>query len=252
MLLVWWCHIVAFTSTSNATKNSMDLQTSSTFFRPYYYNRRPSYPQRYPANYNRPNGNNQRPNYYPAASQTTTIRPTYYPVGTYWTKKSDEQIRAEVAAYTAGHFCNSAAAAAAASSQGPPGICWDSSNQKLRTSSNLTIEDFVIFYARMDYSYMSENIRFRDEICEQSRRFNNVGLICVPYKRISYSSAESESDVECPENARKNGGSVCITGGNCICYLEQYQKIVSEQRTRYYSSLYFLPPIDSPQEYYDL
>ena len=243
MLLVWWSHIACI-SVSNATG---DLQASSTYFRPYfYYNRRPSYPTNnngnnrrpvYPINY-RPNyGNNWHPNYYPALPATTR-RPTYYPAAPTTrrpTKTMEQLLEEKRDAYIAGHFCNSAEAAF--SSQGPPEICWDSANKKLRTSSNLTIESFVTFYARLYRFYsMDKDIRFRDEICEQSRRFNNVGIICVPFKDIDYDEeSDYSSDVECPANARKTRTSACITDGNCICFLDQYHKIAKEGTKQYWN-----------------
>ena len=251
MLLVWWSHIV-FTSASkdadafllhkNATNNSTDLNVSSQYNRPYYFNRRPSYPANnngnnrrpvYPTNY-RPNyGNNQRPNYYPA-SQATTRRPNYYPAAPTASRPTTtkERLFAQEAAYTAGYFCNSAEAAA--SSQGPRGICWDSRNQKLKIDPNLTIENFVYFYSGLQLTRsLKENTAFRDEICEQSRGFNNVAIICVPYKRIDYdSSYESETDVECPTNARKTSAS-CF-GQSCICYLDQYHRVAVVNLRNYF------------------
>ena len=165
-------------------------------------------------------GNHQRPKYVPVAKAETSR----YRVA------PKKQLLAEEAAYTAGHFCNTAESAT--SNQGIPGICWDPTNQKLKTSSNLTIRNFVKFYSRLlptrfvgRYS-LKPNILFLTEICEQSRKLNNAGLICVPYKHIEYDSdTQTLAEAECPANTRGGVTPTCV-GEYCICYVDQYHRDV--------------------------
>ena len=135
--------------------------------------------------------------------------------------------------YAAGHFCN--APETAASNLGPPGICWDSANRKLKTSPSLTMGNFVSFFSRVEKTrLLGGNSEFRDQICEQSRRFNNVALICVPFRNVPYdTSVETHSDVECPSNARQASGN-CY-GTNCICYLDQYHMIAQANKNHYHN-----------------
>ena len=228
MLLVWWSHIVFFTSASqdvhadlhNKTDNSTDLQASSQYYKPYYFNRRPGYP----------NGNNRLPVY------PTNYRPNYgfnlRPISIVNRPASTEaQVVAEIAAYAAGHYCNSAETVA--SNLGPPGICWDSKNKKLKIGPNLTMENFVNFYSRVQNAIiLGGNAEFRNQICEQSRRFNNAAIICVPFKHNYFDdSYETRADVECPANARKAFAD-CF-GKECVCYVDQYHRIALDNQFRF-------------------
>ena len=243
MLLACWSHIF-FTSASkdanaiphDAADNTTELRASSQYYRPYYYNRRPSYTSNYNGNNRRPvyptncrpimainYGTNQRPNYLAVAPTVNRPGPT----------STLAQITAEVVTYAAGHFCN--APETAASNLGPPGICWDSANRKLKTSPSLTMGNFVSFFSRVEKTrLLGGNSEFRDQICEQSRRFNNVALICVPFRNVPYdTSVETHSDVECPSNARQASGN-CY-GTNCICYLDQYHMIAQANKNHYHN-----------------
>ena len=254
MLLVLSSHIT-FTSASNDVflhetandNNSKDMFVSSQNYRPYNYNQRPNYPSNYNGNnrlpsYQQPNDffanirlpdylTNYRPNY------GTTQRPNYQPTSPTTGKiiTINDRYLASEAGIEGENTCEWDREKTTTNSMlGPPGICWDPTNQKIRIAHNLTIENFVIFYARMERPRsLYQNASFRDQICEQSRRFNSVGLICVPNKKgIPYSfSAESASDVECPANARKTNVIEC-TKENCICYLDQYHEIAKEQQNR--------------------
>ena len=260
MLLAWLSNFT-FTSASNdaflhghSNDHSKDLQASAQYYRPYNYNQRPNYPSNinnnnrwpsYSANSKPSFGTTKRPNYPHPASAPTASRPG--------TINLQDRFEAAYSAAEAENHCNSTEGET--SSQGPPGICWDPTKQKIRIAHNLTIENFVIFYTRMESSSRSldGNARFRDQICEQSKRFDSGAIICVPNKRIP----PNLSDVsECPENARKTHVRVCSktsklsnyspAAENCICVLDQYFDIAAEQQTRYFR-LFVKPTLQETQ-----
>ena len=262
MLLVFWSNI-AFTSASNdiylngnRNDNSNDLQAYPQNNRPYInYNQRPSYAStnignnRLPSNptNNRVSGTAQRPPAAPTANRPA-INSAAFNTASYTPSQSEKE---RYRATEAENICNSAEGET--SSQGPPGICWDPTNQKLRIGSSLTIENFVLFYSRMQHSRtLDKNARFRDQICEQSKRFNSVGVICVPYKGTPPNLMSDVS--ECPDNARKSFFFICSKTAklsnylppveNCICVLDQYFDIVAEEQTRHFR-LYVKPTLQN-------
>ena len=221
-----------FHQAADEASRELDQQGSAQNYRPYgnnrrpiypannyVNNRRPIYPTSYYGNYRRPSyptnfGNNRRPPLnsinnnrpattgYPAASATNNRRP------------------APPTEPTSNRPCNSTDDATQ-----QDGICWDANNQLLRTSSNLMIEKFVAFYSKYFGTKLSDTSRFRSQICDQSRRFNSVGVLCV-----------STGEDDCMLNGSASAQS-CINY-DCICVVgERYQKIAKEN-THFFSSYF--------------
>ncbi len=202
----------------NATAVAQDQQVASQYYRPYYYNRRPAYNynQRpnYPSNYRPTYGNNQRPTY-------NSVSNNYRPATTRRPNVSNNNL------------CSSSTPID--SNQGN-WICWDQTNQRLRMGPNLTIEKFVIFYAQLAQGPVDQP-GFRRQICEQSRRFNNVGIYCVPFRIISQGDGETgfESEGECRSKTDEQiAFSVCDNISSlCVCISDQYDRIAYQNKSPY-------------------
>ena len=118
-------------------------------------------------------------------------------------------------------------------------ICWDASNDKLQMGPNLSIENFVAFYSRLAGGSIYGRSAFRKQICEQSKqRFNNAGIVCVPYERIS----SNEWYGGCPANAKKAHANFCQY--ECICITDQYSHIANNNVFPYISNFFsYLPSV---------
>ncbi len=234
MLIVLWSHscILFSASTSqindeildgreNATAVSQDQQVSSQYYRPYYYNRRPAYNyynQRPAYNYYQRPSYPSRPNYRPA--YVNNQRPAYSSVPNNNYRPTTTTTTTRRPSISNNNYCTSSTPTD--SNQGN-WICWDQTNQKLRMGPNLTVEKLVIFYAQLcDGRVMDYNEAFRQQICEQSRRFNNVGIVCV-----KYDSNAGEGHSDCP-SSRKFPGICTAVSGMCVCVNDQFQDIASQ------------------------
>ena len=108
-----------------------------------------------------------------------------------------------------------------------------SNKPKIKNQLQLDNKEFCqILLATAPYSFcwtlysLKPNILFLTEICEQSRKLNNAGLICVPYKHIEYDSdTQTLAEAECPANTRGGVTPTCV-GEYCICYVDQYHRDV--------------------------
>ncbi len=178
---------------------SGEQQASSQYYRPYNnYNRRPAYPVRRPA-YN--NYINQRPQRPAAAPSNTNYRPAPAPTTS-----------------SAKTTCGSS------NSFQQYGICWAADSQRLQISPNLTIENFVRFHKINFYDDVLYSTSYRQQLCEQSRRFNSVGILCV-----TSSASNHEDDDDCLY--RRAGGvstsaaKSCLNN-DCICVVgDPYESI---------------------------
>ena len=192
----------------NAGGDQLDQQVYAQNYRPYVNNRRPSYPA-YVGNNRRPPSNsinNNRP-------ATSSNRPV-------------------------GSSASSCSSPDAATQQG--GICWDSANQLLRTAPSLTNDQLVAFYSKNFGSSLARAPRFRSQICEQSRRFNSVGVLCV-------STGEEDCELNGASSAQSciNYDCICVVGGRC-------QQIAQANMGSFYSSnfpAWMLPYIYNYQQY---
>ena len=174
LLVVWWSNCCVATSANNFI-SGVDQQASSQYYRPYSYNRRPGFVQ------------NQQPSHYCPVGTTNNYRPM--------TRPPTRPVAPQVS--------NSQPACSSTDENRNQGnwICWDAPNDKLRMGPNLSIENFVALYSRLAGGSIYDRPAFRNQICEQSRRFNNAGIVCAPYP--DKSSVESYGYVDCPANAKK-------------------------------------------------
>jgi hypothetical protein len=176
-----------------------EQQASAQYYRPYYnYNRRPAYPVRRPV-YN--NYINQRPQRPAAAPFNTNYRPAPAPTS------------------AISGSCGSS------NSYQQYGICWAADSQRLQISPSLTIENFVRFFKKNLYVGFFDSPSYRQQICEQSRRFNSVGVMCV-----TPPSNFEEDDDDCvyrrPGGVTSFASKKCITGEVCICTVgDPYESI---------------------------
>jgi hypothetical protein len=161
---------------------SGEQQASAQYYRP-YNNRRPAYPVRRPS-YN--NYINQRP-LTPAASNNN-----YRPAPTI----------ARPSTAVTGSTCSSS------NTYQQYGICWAADSQRLQISPSLTIENFVRFHKINLYDNVLYSTSYRQQLCEQSRRFNSVGILCIT------SASNHEDDDDC--FYQRAGGTYTSTAKSCI------------------------------------
>lgn len=183
-----------------------EQQTSAQYYRPYNYNRRPGYPVRRPA-YN--NYINQRPQRPAAAPSNNNYRPA--------------PTTARPSAAVTGTTCRSS------NSYQQYGICWAEESQRLQINPSLTIDNFVRFHKINLYDDVLYSSSYRRQLCEQSRRFNSVGILCVS------STSNFEDDDDCfynrAGNVRTSAAKSCINN-DCICVVgDPYESIASNTKS---------------------
>ena len=192
---------------------SEDQQTSAQYYRPYNnVNRRPAYPVRRPTYSNYIN-NQQRPVQRPVQRpQTPSVSSNYRPSAPTVAAQSSN-IRPSTSSNTGtGTSCTSS------NSYGQYGICWDAQSQRLQIGPNLTIENLVRFHAYNLYSSLTYSTVYRQQLCQQSRRFNSVGLLCV-------STGEDDCNYHRGNNVYTSAAQSCIND-DCICVVgEPYETI---------------------------
>jgi hypothetical protein len=172
---------------------SGEQQASAQYYRP-YNNRRPAYPVRRPS-YN--NYINQRP-LTPAASNNN-----YRPAPTI----------ARPSTAVTGSTCSSS------NTYQQYGICWAADSQRLQISPSLTIENFVRFHTTNLFNSVLYLATYRQQMCEQSRRFNSVGVKCAEEEECYFKRTSSTYTAV---------ASSCIND-DCICVVgDPYESIASK------------------------
>ena len=188
---------------------SGDQQTSAQYYRPYNVNRRTAaYPVRRPAAYpvRRPAYNNYINNQRPQTPVSSNYRPSAPTVNAQPNNNRPS---------TSGTTCTSS------NSYGQYGICWAADSQRLQIGPNLTIENLVRFHAYNLYSSLTYSTVYRQQLCQQSRRFNSVGLLCV-------STGEDDCNYHRGNNVYTSAAQRCIND-DCICVVgEPYETIASQ------------------------
>ncbi|KAI9558999.1 hypothetical protein GHT06_015788 [Daphnia sinensis] len=219
LFIQWNDYLHAYAATTNESPSIEigDQQTSDQYYRPYNgANRRPAYPTygnrpSYAVNNQRPAVNNLRPTY-------TTRRPNYPASNNNYRPAPTSSDR-----FTSG-LCSSSP-----NTYQQYGICWDAAAQRMQIGSHLTIENFVRFYignmenGSFDYKDTSQ---YYDAICEQSKRFNGVGILC-----------NSDGEDYCNDH-RIGGGqndiiavSTTCWGEECICVVgDRYEELALAMR----------------------
>ncbi|XP_046459396.1 uncharacterized protein LOC124205881 isoform X3 [Daphnia pulex] len=189
-----------------------EQQASAQYYRPYYnYNRRPAYPVRRPT-YN--NYHSQRPQRPAAAPSNANYRPAPAPAPTTAARPSSAAVT--------GTSCRSS------NSYQQYGICWAADSQRLQISPSLTIENFVRFHKINLYDNVLYSTSYRQQLCDQSRRFNSVGILCIT------SASNHEDDDDC--FYQRAGGTYtsaaksCINN-DCICVVgDPYESIAANTK----------------------
>ncbi|XP_046646151.1 uncharacterized protein LOC124336400 isoform X2 [Daphnia pulicaria] len=190
-----------------------EQQASAQYYRPYYnYNRRPAYPVRRPT-YN--NYHYQRPQRPAAAPSNTNYRPAPAP--------TTSTARPSSAAVT-GTSCRSS------NSYQQYGICWAADNQRLQISPSLTIENFVRFHKMNMYSDVFDSHSYRKQLCEQSRRFNSVGVMCVTSPSdLAYD--DDDCDYLRAGGVTTSTAKTCVDDDVCICVVgDPYESIADNTK----------------------
>ena len=174
-----------------------EQQPAAQNYRPYYNNRRPAFPVRRPAYTNAINQKPQTPvssNYRPAPTVAQS------------TKKPNTE---------SGTTCSSS------NNYQQYGICWAADSQRLQISPSLTIENLVRFHKANLFSSQLYQANYRQQLCEQSRRFNSVGLLCV-------STGEDDCVYKRGNNVYTSAAQSCYND-DCICVVgEPYETIASQ------------------------
>jgi uncharacterized protein (DUF2147 family) len=92
----------------------------------------------------------------------------------------------------------------------------------------MTIENFVRFHKLNLHADVTNTPSYRRQLCEQSRRFNSVGVLCVTGR-----SNPDEDDDDCvyrrSSGVRTNSAKTCIFDAfdyDCICVVgDPYESI---------------------------
>ncbi|XP_057369583.1 uncharacterized protein LOC130690575 [Daphnia carinata] len=210
LLLTEWNDSVHATKTNESSTIELgDQQTSDQYYRPYNgANRRPAYPT---YGYNqRPSYavNNQRPAVYNPRPTYTTRRPNYPVSNNNYRPPATSSDR-----FTSG-LCSSSP-----NTYQQYGICWDAAAQGMQIGSHLSIENFVRFYVgnmENDSFDYQDTGRYYDAICEQSKRFNGVGILCSYSDDEDYCTdhhiAGGQNDITAVSQMCWNQRCICIVG----------------------------------------
>jgi hypothetical protein len=217
---------------------SEDQQTSAQYYRPYNnVNRRPAYPVRRPTYSNYIN-NQQRPVQRPVQRpQTTSVSSNYRPSAP-TVAAQPSNIRPSTSNTGTGTSCTSS------NIYRQYGICWDAQIQRLQISSNLTIENLVRFHAYNLYStpdYPPTQVyspAFWQQLCEQSRRFNRVGLMCTSESRENYCNVIGDHWT--------STALLCVSD-DCICVVgEPYETIAKQVASQIPRQISLNNPFNAP------
>ncbi|XP_032783462.2 uncharacterized protein LOC116921303 [Daphnia magna] len=224
-LLTQWndsLHTNATTTNESPSIEIGDQQTSDQYYRPYNgANRRPAYPTYNYGNNQRPSypAYNQRPAVYNPRPSYTTRRPSYQAATTRRPNYPASNNNYRPATTPSDRFTSGLCISSPNTYQ-QYGICWDAVAQRMQIGSHLSIENFVRFYignlenASFDYQDTS---KYYDAICDQSKRFNGVGILCT------YDDEDSCNDY------RIGGGQNNIIAVSSMCWNEHCICIVGDR-----------------------